>query len=134
MPFLAALGPILGSLGAIGGLAGTGLGLASALNQPSAPSAPPPPTAAQNVAAEVAKRQAEAQTVSRQIPSLVDQTSGGLSDQSYQTYGSTAAGAPGTFGQGGLNLDSIMSFLGMGNTGGPTNLMQLASTGPSITG
>lgn len=136
MPFLAALGPILGSIGAIGGLASTGIGLAESIGgQPSQPSSPPAPTAAQNVAAEVAKRQQEAQVVNRQIPGLVDQTSGGLSDQAYQTEGSTAAGAPGTFGQGGLNLDSIMQFLGMGANSGPsTNMMSLASTGPSITG
>lgn len=135
MPFLAALAPLLGSIGAIGGLASTGIGLAESLSQPSQPSGPPAPTAAQNVAAEVAKRQSEAQVVNRQIPGLIDQTGGGLSDQAYQTEGSQAAGAPGTFGQGGFNLDSIMQFLGMGaNTGPSTNMMQLASTGPSITG
>lgn len=142
MPFLAAIPWLIPALTAGAAATGIGTGIYNAVNQPgqpSQPSAPPPPTAAQNVAAEVAKRQNEALIVNRQIPNLVDQTSGGLSDQGYQTFGSTAAGSPGAFGQGGFNLDQIMQFLNpsgvSGVSGGnPTNIMNLATSGPSITG
>jgi len=139
VPFLAPLIPLLTS---IGSLVGTGVGIAGATGAFGGATPPingaesgPVPTAAQNVAAEVAKRQQEAQLVNRQIPGLQDASGGSLSDQAYQTEGSQVAGIPGTFGQGGFDLDSLnrlMASLGGSSGGPPTNFMSLASGG-SIT-
>ena len=125
---------------AIGSLAGAGAGIGQTIyndvSQPGAPQQPAPPTAAQNITAEVQKRAAEANTVNQQIPGIEAQTSGGLSDQAYQNLGSSAAGIPGTFGQGGFDLNNLLSQLNGGGSGNPTNLLNLASgsSGGSITG
>jgi hypothetical protein len=121
---IAALPLIFSGVGAATAL---GTGIYSAVNQPGQPQQPAPPTAAQNVQAEVNKRSQEAQIVNRQIPDLIANTSGGLSDQAYQTGGSSAAGIPGTFGAGGIDLNQIMTLLGGGNNQPPTDLVSLAS-------
>lgn len=134
MPFLAGLAPLFSIIGAGAGAASAGLGIANAVSGGGSqqPSQPAPQTAAQNIAAEVAKRQSEGAMVANQTPNLVDQTSGSLTDQSYQTFGSQDTGNAGTFGQGGIDLNTIMQFLGGSGGGSPTNLTNLASG--SITG
>lgn len=135
MPFLAAIPWLIPAITAGSAAAGIGSTIYNDVSKPGAPAAPPPATASQNVAAEVAKRQNEGAMVANQTPNLVANTSGGLSDQAYQTFGSESAGTPGQFGQGGVDLNSIMQFLGGGNSGGggQPNVMNIA-TGPSITG
>jgi len=129
IPLIAGIATIAGS----GVSAGLGIYNAVSGGGGGQPATPPVPTAAQNIQAEVNKRSQEAQIVNRQIPDLISQTSGGLSDQAYQTAGSSAAGLPGTFGAGGIDLNSILSFLGGGptnpgnNSQPPTDLVSLAS-------
>lgn len=138
--------PVLETLGILAGIIGagtsTGLGIHSAIEAgktPDAAPAPAPLSAAQNVADEVAKRAATANTVNQNIPDLTDRTSGSLSDQSYQTAASSAAGVPGSFGAGGFDLDSLQKLLGGGQpsspniTGGSTgqnpDLLDIATNG-----
>ena len=130
--------PVLSTIATIATILGTGVGVGTGIYNATQsgggqPATTPVPTAAQNIQAEVNKRSQEAQIVNRQIPDLISQTSGGLSDQAYQTAGSSAAGLPGTFGAGGIDLNQIMSFLGGGptnpgnNSQPPTNLLNMAS-------
>src|SRR6267142_3874037 len=138
MPFLAALAPLFTLASAGIGLGSSIYGAVSQPGQPDQPAAPPPPTAAQNVAAEVAKRGQDALITRQQQPGLQSNTSGSLSDQSYQTESSSAAGLPGEFGSGGFDLNSILKLIGAGGSGGsgnPTDLMALATGagGGSIT-
>jgi hypothetical protein len=137
MPFLAAIPWLIPAIGAISGGVGIGSTIANDVSGgPSTPTAPPPASAATNVAAEVAKRQAEGAQVANQDPNIVANTNGSLSGLSDQTFSSQAAGLPGTFGQGGIDLNTIQQFLGGGGgSSNPTDLMQLASgsSGGSIT-
>ena len=134
MPFSLALAGVLASLASTG--VGVGTEIANS-GPPPQPSAPTPAPAAQNIAAEVAKRQQQGAIVAQQDPNVVANTSGSLTGLSDQTFASQDAGQPGAFGQGGLDLSKIMQFLGSGGGGGssPTNLVDLASGGGgSITG